>query len=147
MHNSIKVGDRVRFIKKDGTLSEEAVEVHDVFGNEESAANFSFFAGGGMEQIFHSDLVHLDGDTSPVKVPEPTEWYIAVGNAQGWGRSRTAKQAVANMKRQGGKPTAWVVYRVNQWTKVNDMGGLTWPQAYGEPVEVSRIEPKKAKRA
>jgi hypothetical protein len=143
MMHSIKVGDRVRFILADDSLSKEAVTVHDVFGTKESPANFSYFVGGSHEQLNHSDLVHLDGDTSPVTVPPVEEWFIAIGNAHGWGRARTEKGAIANMRREGGKPTEYVVYRVNQWTKVNGMGGLTYPMGRGEPVELKRT----AKRA
>lgn len=147
MMHSIKVGDRVRFILADGSLSDEAVEVRETFGGKDTAANFSYFqTGSGQEQLYHSDLVHLDGDTSPVTVPPAETWYICIGNAHGWGRARTEKQAVANMHREG-KATAYIVYRVNQWTKVTDMGGLTWPQGRGEPVEVKTVEAPKKKRA
>lgn len=148
MHSSISKGDRVRFIRADGKLSDEVVEVHDVFGGKDTPANFSYIQrGSGEEQLYHSDLVHLDGDESPITVPAPETWYIAIGNAGGWGRARYESMAVANMKRQGGKPDAWRVYRVNQWTQVNGMGGLRWPSERGDPVEVSCVESKKAKRA
>jgi len=142
MRKSIKVGDRVSFIRADGTLDGE-VTVHDVFGDDDTPANISFLSGN-VEQTYHSDLVHKVDDVSPVKVPEPETWFLCVGNAGYWGRSKSEKQAVANMRRGGGKPTEWITYRVNQWTKVNDMGGLTWPNNYGEPVEVMRKKKKAA---
>jgi hypothetical protein len=137
MQTSISKGDRVRFVRADGTLSEDAVKVHEVWDGKDAASNFSFISGG-VEQPYHLDLVHRDGDDSPVTVPTVETWFIAIGNAGGWGRARTEKQAIANMKRQGGKPDQHVVYRVNQWTKVRDTGGLTWPGDYGDPVEVAR---------
>ena len=132
MQTRIKVGDRVRFIRADGSLDGE-VEVHDVFGE-----NGISFLSGSVEQLYHADLVHRVGDDTPVAVPVAETWFIAIGNNHGWGRARTEKQAIANMRRQGGKPTQYVVYRVNQWTRVNDMGGLSHPRGYGEPIEVKR---------
>jgi hypothetical protein len=140
VHSTIKAGDRVRFIRADGTLSEEAVEVIDTFADTKASANFSYLVGG-HEELHHSDLVHLDGDTSPVTVPPTEEWFIAVGNACGWGRARTEKQAIANMRSQS-KPTEYIVYSVNKWTRVNGMGGLTHPMGRGEPKKVKHVLPK-----
>jgi len=146
MMHSIKVGDRVRFILADDSLSKEEVEVRETFGGKDTPSNFSYFQiGSGAEQVYHSDLVHLVGDTSPVTVPPVEEWFIAVGNAYGWGRARTEKQAIANMRRQG-KATEYVVYRVNQWTRVGGMGGLTWPMGRGEPVKLKHVSPERVKK-
>lgn len=147
MKTTFKVGDRVRLVRLDGTLSEPVV-IHDTWGgstSEDNARNASFLSGGGMEQYWHTDLMKHEDDTSPVVVPDGGVWYIARGNNMGWGRAETPEAAVANMKRQGSKPTEWVVCRVSKWTAVNDMGSLNYPTGI-EPVEVSRVE-KKKKRA
>jgi hypothetical protein len=44
-----------------------------------------------------------------------------------WGRAQTEKQAIANMRRQGGTVKTYVVHRVSKWTQVDGMGSLTFP--------------------
>lgn len=132
----VSKGDRVRLVRLDGTVSNEVFEVHDVWGKDDSPRNASFMSGQ-CEQLWHSDLMKLESDDTPVVVPDGGEWFIARGSNMGWGRSRTAKQAIANMKRQGGTVTKYVVHRVSKWTCVDGMGSLSYPSGI-EPVEITR---------
>jgi hypothetical protein len=137
----VNKGDRVRLIHLDGTISEKSFTVYDVWGSESSPRNASFISGG-QEHYCHSDLMkHVDDDT-PVVVPDGGEWFIARGDNFGWGRAQTEKQAIANMRRQGGGVKAYTVHRVSKWTMVDGMGSLTYPIGI-EPVEVKTIKPKK----
>jgi hypothetical protein len=77
-----------------------------------------------------------------VVVPDGGIWFIARGNNMGWGRAQSEKQAIANMRRNGGKVTAYVVARVSKWTTVTGMGSLSYPAGI-EPVETKMVDPKK----
>lgn len=143
MKHTYKVGDRVRLIRLDGTLSETAFPIHDLWGNETSNRNCSFIFDG-MESYFHTDLLKREDDTTPVIVPDGGEWFIARGNNMAWGRAQTEKQAVLNMKRQGGTITAYTVHRVSKWTQVDGMGSLTYPTGI-DPVEVTSVDTRKKK--
>jgi hypothetical protein len=138
-----KAGDRVRLFSLDGKLGDEVFTLDEVWG--EGAPHNASFTHFGCEQTTHTDLMKHENDKSPVVVPDGGVWYIAIGNNFGWGRAETETQAVANMRRQGGKVTSYVVYRANKWTAVGDMGGLRYPNGI-KPVEVTRVEPKR-KRA
>jgi hypothetical protein len=72
-------------------------------------------------------------------------WFIALGNNHGWGRAETEKAAIANMRRQGGKVTEYVVYAATEGSYVNDMGGLNYPTVDGQPapIKIKHIKPKK----
>jgi hypothetical protein len=70
-------------------------------------------------------------------------WFIALGNNQGWGRAQTEKAAVANMKRQGGKVTEYIVYACTEKTYVNGMGGLNRPGTDPEAVKIKHVKPRK----
>jgi hypothetical protein len=142
MKNAFKAGDRVCLIRLDGTVSKTVVTIHDLWGDESSNRNASFMFGN-CKHFTHTDLMRPEADTSPVEVPDGGEWYIARGNNMGWGRAQTVEAAIANMRRQGGKVTDYVVYRVSKWTQVDGMGCLTYPEGI-DPVEVKRISKKKA---
>lgn len=142
MTRPIKVGDRVRLLRLDGTVGTEVVTVHDLWGDESSNRNASFMYAA-CEQFTHTDLMKHEDDTSPVVVPDGGVWYIARGSNMGWGRSQTIDGAVANVRRQGGKVTDYVVHRVSKWTQVDGMGSLSYPQGI-DPVEVKRVGKKKA---
>ena len=144
MKATFKVGDSVRFVYLDGRLSDQSFAIHQMFGDETSNRNVSFLIPGD-EIMYHTDLIRHDGDTSPVVVPDGGEWFIARGNNMGWGRAQTEKQAIANMKRQGGAVTAYTVYRVNKWTMVDGMGSLTWPIGSPQPVEMKSVDNRKKK--
>lgn len=141
MKHTYKVGDRVRLVRLDGTLSEKVYPIHELWGDESSNRNVSFIVFGD-EQYSHTDLIKREDDTSPVVVPDGGEWFIARGDNMGWGRAQTEKQAVANMKRQGGTITAYTVHRVSKWTIVDGMGGLSYPSGIA-PVEVKSVGRKK----
>jgi hypothetical protein len=136
MH-TYKVGDRVRLIRLDGTLSDKAFAIHDLWGSEDHARNASFM-DGHHESIWHTDLMKPEADKTPVVVPDSGIWFIARGSNGGWGRAQTEKQAIANMRKQGGSVDRYVVHRVSKWTNVDGMGGLTFPSGI-DPVEVKRI--------
>jgi hypothetical protein len=133
---SFKIGDRVRLVRLDGSLSPEAVTVHDLWGEETSNRNASFWSGN-CEQFTHTDLMKHEADSSPVVVPDGGVWYIARGNQMGWGRAQTIEGAVRNMQRQG-KCSAYIVHRVSKWTQVDGMGSLSYPIGI-EPVEVKKV--------
>jgi hypothetical protein len=141
MTKAFKIGDSVRLLRLDGTIADETVTVHDLWGDDSSNRNASFMFGNS-EHFTHTDLMrHVDDPKSGI-VPDGGVWYIARGNSMGWGRSQTIEGAIRNMQRQG-KCSAYVVHRVSKWTQVDGMGGLSYPQGI-DPVEVKRIE-KKAK--
>jgi hypothetical protein len=145
---TFKVGDRVRLFSLDGKLFDQVHELHDLWGDEDSPSNASFISGN-QEQFYHTDLMKLEADDTPVVVPDGGVWFIARGSNHGWGRAKTVEAAIANMRRAGGssnKSTAYVVDRVSKWTRVNDMGGLNYPLGI-EPVEVKRVEPKRKAKA
>jgi hypothetical protein len=142
---TFKIGDRVRLLRLDGTASETIVEIHDLWGGEDSNRNASFMLAG-CEQFTHTDLMQHEADTSPIVIPDGGEWFIARGNNMGWGRARTEAQAIVNMKRQGGTITSYVVHRVSKWTQVDGMGSLSYPMGI-DPVEVRKVEPKKKVKA
>jgi hypothetical protein len=48
--------------------------------------------------------------------------------------------------RKQGKVTAYVVHRVSKWTQVDGMGSLGYPMGI-DPVEITRVEPKKKSAA
>src|SRR4051812_9093713 len=106
-------GDRFRLIHLDGTISEGTFEVHDRWGDERMPRNASFLSGS-QEELVHTDMMRHVDDASPVVVPDGGEWYIAIGDAFGWGRAQAEKQAVANMRRasSSGRPIGYIVYRV-----------------------------------
>jgi hypothetical protein len=139
--SAFKIGDRVRLLRLDGTASKEVVTLHDLWGKPDNPRNASFWFGN-CEQFTHTDLMQHEDDTSPIVIPDGGVWYIARGNQMGWGRAQTVEAAVANMKRQGGKVTAYIVHRVSKWTQVDDMGSLSYPQGI-DPVEVKNVKPKK----
>lgn len=143
MSNTYKVGDRVRLIHLNGNLT-DAYPIHDLWGDDDRARNVSFIFAG-MEQSTHTDLLKREDDTSPVIVPDGGEWFIARGDNMGWGRAQTIDAAIANMRRSGGKVTAYTVHRVSKWTIVDDMGSLSYPTGIA-PVEVKRVDQRK-KRA
>jgi hypothetical protein len=143
MKHGFKTGDRVRLIRLDGTLSDKVFAIHDLWGDEQSARNASFM-DGHHESIWHTDLMKLENDKSPVVVPDGGVWFIARGNQMGWGRAQTEKQAIANMHRAASKATGYIVHRVSKWTNVDGMGNLTYPQGT-ELVEVKRVGMKKEK--
>ena len=138
---AFKKGDRVKLVRLDGTVWDQAVEINDLFGGETSARNASYWYGNS-EQFTHTDLLKREDDTSPVTVPDGGVWYIARGDNMGWGRAQTEKQAVANMRRQGGTVKTYDVHRVSKWTMVDGMGALTWPTGI-EPVEIKSVPAKK----
>lgn len=71
-------------------------------------------------------------------------WFIAIGNQFNWGRAETEKNAIANMRRQSGRPTTeYIVYRVTEQTYVNGMGGLNRPAGDPEAVKIKHVKPKK----
>lgn len=142
MKATYKVGDRVRLIRLDGTISEKVFAIHDLWGSEDSARNASFM-DGHHESIWHTDLMKLEADKTPVVVPDGGIWFIARGSNMGWGRAQTEKQAIANMRKQG-KVTGYVVHRVSKWTNVDGMGSLTFPTGI-EPVEITRVAAKKVR--
>ena len=142
MTKTFKVGDRVRLVRLDGTLSETVVTIHDLWGKDDNNRNASFMSCG-MEQFFHTDLMKHEDDDTPVIVPDGGVWFIARGSNFGWGRAESEKQAVANMRRQGGAVTSYIVDRVSKWTQVDDMGELTYPRGI-EPVRVKTIKKKAA---
>lgn len=75
-------------------------------------------------------------------------WFIALGNNHNWGRAKTEKEAVANMRRAGGashKTTEYIVYAATEKTYVNDMGGLNRPGVDPEAVKIKHVKPKKVK--
>ena len=139
MTKRFNIGDRVRLIRLDGTVSDEVVVIHDRWGSDDSSRNASFMSGHA-EQFTHTDLMKHESDTSPVIVPDGGVWYIARGNNMGWGRAQTEAAAIASMRRQGSKVTAYCVHRVSKWAMVDGMGSLSWPKGI-EPVEVKRIDP------
>lgn len=126
MKHTYKVGDRVRLIRLDGTLSEAAYPIHDLWGDETSNRNVSFIFSD-EETFSHTDLIRREDDSSPVVVPDGGVWFIARGSNMGWGRAQTEKQAIANMRKQGGTIRTYVVHRVSKWTQVDGMGSLTFP--------------------
>jgi len=65
-------------------------------------------------------------------------WFIALGNNHGWGRAETEKAAIANMRRQGGTVTEYIVYAATKETYVNGMGGLNRPGTDPEAVLIKR---------
>lgn len=144
MKRPFKVGDAVRFVRLDGTVSGPVVVIHDRWGTDDQPRNVSFMTGF-HEQTTHTDLIKHEDDSAPVVVPDGGEWFIARGSNMGWGRAQTAEAAIANMRRQGGTVDGYVVHRVSKWTRVDDMGSLSYPEGI-DPVEVKRVEPKK-KRA
>jgi hypothetical protein len=133
---SFKIGDRVRLLRLDGTVGEEVVTVHDLWGDETSNRNASFVYAN-CEQFTHTDLMKHEDDSSPVVVPDGGVWYIARGNQMGWGRAQTVEGAIRNMQRQG-KCSAYIVHRVSKWTQVDGMGSLSYPQGI-DPVEVKKV--------
>jgi hypothetical protein len=138
---SFKIGDRVRLLRLDGTASETIVEIHDLWGDETSNRNASFILVG-CEEFTHTDLMQHEADTSPIVIPDGGVWFIARGNNMGWGRAQSIDAAIANMRRQGGKVSGYVVHQVSKWTQVDGMGGLSYPQGI-EPIEVKRSAKKK----
>ncbi len=144
MKNTFKVGDRVRLVFLDGTLSPMPVDIHDLWGNEDTNRNVSFMVNGVGEEFYHTDLMRHEDDASPVIVPDGGEWYIARGSNMGWGRARSIDQAVANMKRQGGTITAYEVHRVSKWTQVTGMGSFSYPRGI-EPELIKSVNSKKKK--
>lgn len=146
MTQKFKKGDRVRFVYADRTLSEKAVVIYDLFATEDSPRNMSWLEGP-TEQFYHTDLLVPEDFTGEVTLPQPEEWFIAVGNNHGWGRARTLDAAVQNMRRQGGKVTSYVVHKVNKYTQVNDMGSLTFPRGMGDPELVKTVKPKAKAKA
>lgn len=145
MKNTYKVGDRVRLVRLDGSMTEQAYPIHDLWGEDDRARNVSFIFSR-MEQSTHTDLLKREDDASPVVVPDGGTWFIARGNNMGWGRAETMEAAIANMRRSGGgKVTAYTVHRVSKWTIVDDMGSLSYPTGI-DPVEVKRVDQRK-KRA
>jgi hypothetical protein len=70
-------------------------------------------------------------------------WFIALGNNHGWGRGDTEQKAIANMRRQGGKVTEYIVYACTEKTYVNDMGGLNRPGVDPDAVKIKHVKPKK----
>jgi hypothetical protein len=138
---SFKIGDRVRLLRLDGTVGDEVVTVHDLWGDETSNRNASFVYAGA-EQFTHTDLMKHEADTSPVVVPDGGVWFIARGNNMGWGRAQSIDAAIANMRRQGGKVSDYVVHQVSKWTQVDGMGSLSYPQGI-DPVEVRRSAKEK----
>lgn len=142
MEKPFEVGNRVRLLRLDGTLSPEVVVVHELWGKDDWARNASFLFAG-MEQTIHTDLMRHEADDRPIVVPPGGEWYIARGSNMGWGRAKTIDGAVSIMRRQGGKVTGYVVHRVSKWTVVSEMGGLSYPSGI-EPVEVRNVKAKKA---
>lgn len=133
---SFKIGDRVRLLRLDGSLSPEVVTVHDLWGDETSNRNASF-QYGNCEQFTHTDLMKHEDDSSPVVVPDGGVWFIARGNQMGWGRAQTIEGAVRNMQQQG-KCSAYIVHRVSKWTQVDGMGSLSYPEGIA-PVEVKKV--------
>jgi hypothetical protein len=149
MNETFKVGDRVRLIRLDGTLSKEAVVIHDLFGgstSEDGARNASFMLAGGIEELWHTDLMKHETDDTPVVVPDGGDWYVARGDNMGWGRAQSVDAAIKNMKRQGGKVEGYVVHRVSKWTRVDGMGSLTYPKGI-DPIEIKRVERKRKTNA
>lgn len=144
MKATFKVGDAVRFVYLDGRLSDKAFTIHDLFGKPDSNRNVSFKMDHD-EVLYHTDLLRHDGDTSPVVVPDGGEWFIARSNAMAWGRAETKEKAVANMKRESSRGTAYVVHKVNKWTMVDGMGSLTWPVGSPQPIEVAKVDTRKKK--
>jgi hypothetical protein len=140
MKATYKVGDRVRLIRLDGTVSEKVFAIHDLWGSEDSARNASFM-DGHHESIWHTDLMKLEADKTPVVVPDGGEWFIARGSNMGWGRAKTPETAIRNMRKQG-KVTGYVVHGVSKWTNVDGMGSLTYPSGI-EPREIARVGKKK----
>lgn len=143
MTRTFKVGDPVRLLRLDGTLAEEIVTIHDLWGSEDSNRNASFIYAF-HEQMTHTDLMRHADDTSAVTVPDGGVWFIARGSNMGWGRAPTIDGAISNVRKQGGKVTDYVVHRVSKWTQVDGMGNLTYPAGI-EPEEVKRSTKAKAK--
>lgn len=133
-------GDRVKLIRLEGTISNEAFTVHDVWGDDSYPRNASFMSVG-VEYHTHTDLLRPEDDVSPVVVPDGGEWYIARGNDFCWGRAQTIEGAVRNMRRNG-KPNEYFVHRVSKWTLVDGMGSLTYPTGI-DPVEIKHVTSKK----
>jgi len=148
---TLKIGDVVRLLYLDGTLSPKTYTIHDIWGDETYARNASYIIEGtrGEEQHYHTDLMVGIGNVAPEDVPlkgwpvpDGGMWFIARGNNMGWGRANTIDTAISRMKSQGGKCSSYVVHKVSKWTTVDGMGTLTYPSGI-DPVEVKRVEPKK----
>lgn len=142
MTKPFKVGDRVRLFSLAGKLGDEVHIVHDMWGDETCARNASFMYGHA-EQFTHTDLMKHEDDPSPIVIPDGGAWFIARGNNMGWGRAQSIDTAIANMRKQGGKVSDYVVHQVSKWTQVDGMGSLGYPIGI-DPVEVKRIGKKKA---
>ena len=145
MKQRFDIGDRVRLVRLDGTLSDEVMTIYDRWGSDGSPRNASFMYGHA-EQFTHTDLMKREDDTSPVIVPDGGVWFIARGNNLGWGRAQTEKAAIASMRKQGGNVTDYIVHRVSKWTMVDGMGNLSFPQGIA-PVEVASVKSKLRKSA
>jgi hypothetical protein len=145
MTTKFKIGDSVRLLRLDGTFAPETVTIHDLWGDDNSPRNASFWYGN-CEQFTHTDLMRHVDDPEPGITPDGGTWYIARGNNMGWGRAQTEDGAIRNMRRQGGKITEYVVHRVSKWTQVGGMGDISYPSGI-DPVEVKRVAPSKKVKA
>lgn len=75
------------------------------------------------------------------------EWYIAIGNGHGWGRSKSASQAIRSMHRNSlrlddgtSRSTRYSIYFCSEGTEVTGHGGLQWPKEEPEPVLVRTVD-------